>query len=79
MIYDRKVSNKLSFFGIRDSRGITQLVVDSRACGWGVLAAMRAVPEESTVLIEGSVRQRPAAQRRDVRSRMVYDTSKYSA
>lgn len=67
MIYDRKVSKKLSFFDIRDSHGTTQLVVDSRSCGVDVLSEMRNVPEESTVLVEGSVRRRPAAQQRDVR------------
>ncbi|KAI0637856.1 hypothetical protein C8Q77DRAFT_394845 [Trametes polyzona] len=61
-----KVSKKLSFFGIRDSHGTTQLVVDSRTCGPDVLAAMREVPEESTVLVEGTVRERPEAQRRNV-------------
>ncbi|KAI0370230.1 hypothetical protein BV20DRAFT_1019264 [Pilatotrama ljubarskyi] len=61
-----KVSKKLSFFGIRDSYGTTQLVVDSRTCGPDVLVAMREVPEESTVLVEGVVRQRPESQRRDV-------------
>ncbi|KAI0356589.1 hypothetical protein OH77DRAFT_1423519 [Trametes cingulata] len=61
-----KVSKKLSFFGIRDSYGTTQLVADARTCGPDVLAAMREVPEESTVLVEGVVRQRPESQRRDV-------------
>ncbi|KAL1946671.1 hypothetical protein VTO73DRAFT_14775 [Trametes versicolor] len=61
-----KVSKKLSFFDIRDSHGTTQLVVDSRSCGVDVLSEMRNVPEESTVLVEGSVRRRPAAQQRDV-------------
>ncbi|KAH9853711.1 tRNA synthetases class II-domain-containing protein [Lenzites betulinus] len=61
-----KVSKKLSFFGLRDSHGTTQLVVDSRTCGSDILATMRAVSEESTVLVEGIVRQRPEAQRRDV-------------
>ena len=61
------MSKKLSFFGLRDSYGTTQLVADARSCGPELLAAMRDVPEESTVLIEGVVRQRPEAQRRDVR------------
>ncbi|EIW61847.1 aspartate--tRNA ligase MSD1 [Trametes versicolor FP-101664 SS1] len=61
-----KVSKKLSFFDIRDSHGTTQLVVDSRSCGVDVLSEMRNVPEESTVLVEGSVRRRPTAQQRDV-------------
>ena len=60
------MSKKLSFFGLRDSYGATQLVADARACGPELLAAMRDVPEESTVLIEGVVRRRPEAQRRDV-------------
>ncbi|KAI0663087.1 hypothetical protein C8Q70DRAFT_491509 [Cubamyces menziesii] len=61
-----KVSKKLSFFGIRDSYGTTQLVADSRMCGPDILAAMREVPEESVVLVEGTVRPRPESQRRDV-------------
>ncbi|KAI0676923.1 hypothetical protein C8Q78DRAFT_1087030 [Trametes maxima] len=61
-----KVSKKLSFFGLRDSYGSTQLVVDSRTCGAEVLTAMREIPDESTVLVEGIVRQRPESQQRDV-------------
>ncbi|KAI0650079.1 tRNA synthetases class II-domain-containing protein [Trametes meyenii] len=60
------VSKKLSFFGLRDSYGTTQLVVDSRTCGADVHAAMREIPEESTVLVEGLVRHRPESQQRDV-------------
>ncbi|KAI9067615.1 hypothetical protein FKP32DRAFT_1672906 [Trametes sanguinea] len=56
----------MSFFGIRDSYGTTQLVVDARKCGPDVLAAMREAPEESTVLVEGIVTPRPESQRRDV-------------
>ncbi|KAI9001243.1 hypothetical protein BD414DRAFT_474078 [Trametes punicea] len=66
-----KVSKKLSFFGIRDCYGTTQLVVDARICGTEILAAMRDVPEESTVLVEGIVRQRPQSQRREVPSGQV--------
>ncbi|TBU32064.1 hypothetical protein BD311DRAFT_775614 [Dichomitus squalens] len=60
-----RVSKKLSFFGLRDSYGTTQLVADARSCSPELLAAMRDVPEESTVLVEGLVRQRPESQRRD--------------
>ncbi|KAI0751409.1 hypothetical protein C8Q80DRAFT_1157190 [Daedaleopsis nitida] len=63
-----KVSKKLSFFGLRDSTGTTQLVVDARICGAELMATMRDVPEESTVLVEGVVRARPESQRRDVPS-----------
>ncbi|KAI0773883.1 hypothetical protein C8Q74DRAFT_791548 [Fomes fomentarius] len=66
-----KVSKKLSFFGVRDSSGTIQLVVDARTCGPELLAAMRAVPEESTVLVEGTVRARPGSQQRDIPSGQV--------
>ena len=64
----RKLGKKLSFFGIRDSFGTTQLLVDARVCGAESLAAMRDVPEESTVLVRGVVSPRPESQRRSVRS-----------
>lgn len=73
----RKVSKKLSFFGIRDSYGTTQLVVDSRTCGPEILAAMRGVSEESIILVEGIVRQRPEAQRRDVSARLLNHVCTY--
>ncbi|OSC99221.1 hypothetical protein PYCCODRAFT_1518230 [Trametes coccinea BRFM310] len=66
LVHKGKVNKKMSFFGIRDSYGTTQLVVDARKCGADVLAAMREASEESTVLIEGIVTQRPESQRRDV-------------
>ncbi|KAI1792850.1 hypothetical protein LXA43DRAFT_1003500 [Ganoderma leucocontextum] len=61
-----KMSKKLSFFGLRDSYGTTQLVADARTLGPELLAAMRDVPEESTLLVEGVVRQRPESQRRQI-------------
>ena len=64
----RKVSKKLSFFGLRDSYGTTQLVADARTLGPELLAALRDVPEESTVLVEGVVRERPTSQQRNVRT-----------
>ena len=62
----RKVSKKLSFFGLRDSCGTTQLVADARTLGPELLASIRDIPEESTVLVEGVVRERPSSQQRDV-------------
>lgn len=62
-----KVSKKLSFFGLRDSHGTTQLVAEARTCGAESLAALGELSEESTVLVEGVVRQRPESQRREVR------------
>ncbi|KAM5535695.1 hypothetical protein V8D89_010682 [Ganoderma adspersum] len=61
-----KVSKKLSFFGLRDSYGTTQLVADARTLGPELLASMRDVPEESTVLVEGVVRERPSSQQRNI-------------
>ncbi|RDX53189.1 hypothetical protein OH76DRAFT_1433214 [Lentinus brumalis] len=61
-----QMSKKLSFFQLRDSYGATQLVADVRTCGEEVLAAMRKIPNGSTILIEGTVRVRPKGQRRDV-------------
>ncbi|KAF8138218.1 tRNA synthetases class II-domain-containing protein [Boletus edulis] len=49
---ERKISNRLSFFPIKDFSGITQLVVLSR------------VPVESSVLIHGRVSVRPTKDRR---------------
>ncbi|OBZ76532.1 Aspartate--tRNA ligase [Grifola frondosa] len=65
LVPKRKVNKNFSFLGIRDSFGTTQLVVDARVCGPELLAAMREVPEESTVLIEGIVRMRPESQQRE--------------
>ncbi|KAI0771909.1 hypothetical protein BD413DRAFT_623980 [Trametes elegans] len=53
-----QVGKKLAFFSVRDSGGATQLVVDARVCGPDVFAAMRDVPEESTVVVQGTVRKR---------------------
>lgn len=61
------MSKKFSFFQLRDSYGATQLVADVRTCGEEVLAAMRKIPNGSTILVEGTVRVRPKGQRRDVR------------
>ena len=61
------MSKKMSFFQLRDSYGATQLIADVRTCGEEVLNAMRKIPNESTVVVEGTVRVRPKSQRRDVR------------
>ncbi|KAH8113429.1 hypothetical protein DFH11DRAFT_1689564 [Phellopilus nigrolimitatus] len=56
----RKISNSLSFFSLKDSNGATQLVFNSHSpASSGVLDALAAVPVESVVLVQGSVRLRP--------------------
>ena len=65
--FPRQMSKKMSFFQLRDSYGATQLIADVRTCGEEVLNAMRKIPNESTVMVEGTVRVRPKSQRRDVR------------
>ena len=66
--YCRKMGKKLSFFGLRDSFGTTQLIADARVCGIESLTALREIPAESTVLVKGTVLARPESQRRSVRS-----------
>jgi aspartyl-tRNA synthetase len=62
----------MSFFSLKDSRGITQLVVRRSKKGGDPseqdsLAALSDVPVESIVLVEGVVKARPADARRAVR------------
>ncbi|KAH9951809.1 tRNA synthetases class II-domain-containing protein [Amylocystis lapponica] len=63
LLSERKVNKRLSFFSIRDSYGSTQLVVPASQIN-DVLARMRELPTESTVLVEGVVKVRPESQRR---------------
>jgi len=56
----------MSFFPIKDSSGITQLVVVRKGNPDHHLAALSDVPVESTIAIEGQVRVRPEQSRRDV-------------
>ena len=62
----RKISKSLSFFPLRDSYGITQLVVHRDQTNAQKLAALSAVPPESVVLIQGRVRSRPNHSKRSV-------------
>lgn len=55
----------MSFFPIKDSSGITQLVI-RKGSPDDHLAALSDVPVESTIVIEGQVRVRPEQSRRDV-------------
>ncbi|KAI6035436.1 tRNA synthetases class II-domain-containing protein [Pisolithus orientalis] len=67
LLPERKVSKAMSFFPIKDSHGVTQLVVRRKrdSCAGDHLAALSDIPVESTVLIEGEVRVRPQSSRRD--------------
>ncbi|KAL5527314.1 hypothetical protein ACEPAG_6105 [Sanghuangporus baumii] len=67
---ERKISNSVSFFSIRDSCGTTQLVVNRDSPQTTrVLDELANVPVESIVLIHGSVRLRPhKAQRKSDRT-----------
>ena len=55
----------VSFFPLKDSFGITQLVVNHSDIPSN-LSALSKVPVESTVLIEGTVSLRPPSARRPV-------------
>lgn len=55
----------MSFFPIKDSSGITQLVIHKKNVD-DHLAALSDVPVESTIAIEGQVRVRPEQSRRNV-------------
>jgi hypothetical protein len=55
----------MSFFPIKDSSGITQLVIHKENVD-DHLAALSDVPVESTIAIEGQVRVRPVQSRRNV-------------
>ncbi|KAH9943112.1 tRNA synthetases class II-domain-containing protein [Epithele typhae] len=63
-----KLGKKLSFYGLRDSHGTAQLIMDARVLGEDNLAAVRAISPESTVLVRGLVVARPESQRRSERS-----------
>ncbi|KAN0097690.1 tRNA synthetases class II (D, K and N) domain containing protein [Tylopilus felleus] len=62
LLPERKISNLLSFFPIKDSSGVAQLVV--RRNDKTHLAALSHVPVESAVLIQGRVSERPKKDRR---------------
>ncbi|GJJ07353.1 hypothetical protein Clacol_001554 [Clathrus columnatus] len=57
----------LSFYNIKDSFGITQLVVPG-ASQSHLREIMRGIPTESSVLIEGEVKHRPSSARRESQS-----------
>ncbi|KAI0347317.1 hypothetical protein BDW22DRAFT_1387456 [Trametopsis cervina] len=59
----RKVGKGFYFFPLKDSYGTVQLVVQSDADP-DMLALMRDVPVESTVVVEGVVHERPSNQKR---------------
>ncbi|KAI0699409.1 hypothetical protein BC835DRAFT_1405134 [Cytidiella melzeri] len=59
----RKVGKAFYFFPLRDSYGTLQLVVQSDADS-EMLALMRDIPVESTVLVQGTVHERPSHQKR---------------
>lgn len=59
------MSKTLSFFPIKDSSGITQLVVRKGHAN-AHLTALSELPVESTIAIEGEVLVRPEPSRRDV-------------
>lgn len=60
-----KVGKTLYFYPLKDSRGTIQLVVSSDVDA-EVFERMRSIPVESTVLIQGTVSERPAKQKRPV-------------
>lgn len=62
----RKLSKSLSFFPLKDSYGITQLVVHRDSANVEKFAALSDVPPESVVLIQGRVRSRPDHSKRTV-------------
>ncbi|KAF8524729.1 tRNA synthetases class II-domain-containing protein [Gautieria morchelliformis] len=62
---ERKVSNGLSFYTLKDSSGSTQLVVSGRQSS-GILELLRGIQPESSVLVEGEVKHRPLSSRRPV-------------
>ncbi|KAG6378484.1 tRNA synthetases class II-domain-containing protein [Boletus reticuloceps] len=61
---ERKISNRLSFFPIKDFSGTTQLVVRRDNHDQPVLSSLSRVPVESSVLINGRVSVRPTKDRR---------------
>ncbi|CCM03399.1 uncharacterized protein FIBRA_05530 [Fibroporia radiculosa] len=63
LLPERKVNHKLSFFNLRDSYGIVQLVVSAKE-DEALLAMMRKLPTESTVSLRGAVRMRAEGHRR---------------
>ncbi|KAJ7228879.1 tRNA synthetases class II-domain-containing protein [Mycena pura] len=63
LLPERKGGKHLSFFPLRDSLGITQLVVNHPE-GEANQPSLADVPVESTVLIEGTVLARPPAAKR---------------
>ncbi|KAH7887947.1 hypothetical protein F5I97DRAFT_2013398 [Phlebopus sp. FC_14] len=64
LLPERKVSNALSFFRIKDSSGITQLVVRRKQDNGDQLTHLSGVPVESALLIEGQVCVRPRQSQR---------------
>ncbi|KAF8559043.1 hypothetical protein OG21DRAFT_1480909 [Imleria badia] len=62
LLPERKISNVLSFFPIKDASGTAQLVV--RRNNLNHLASLSHVPVESSVLIQGRVSERPVKDRR---------------
>ncbi|KAI9574921.1 tRNA synthetases class II-domain-containing protein [Boletus coccyginus] len=63
LLPERKISNALSFFPIKDASGTAQLVV-RRNKHDAQLASLSHVPLESSVLIQGRVSERPEKDRR---------------
>lgn len=59
----RKVGKELYFFPLKDSHGTVQLVVPSEV-GKETLELISSVPVESTVLVQGTVSERPSKQKR---------------
>ncbi|KAG8218411.1 tRNA synthetases class II-domain-containing protein [Butyriboletus roseoflavus] len=68
LLPERKISNVLSFFPIKDSSGTTQLVVRRNPADHPDLPLLSHVPLESSVLIQGRVFERPKKDRRPVSS-----------
>lgn len=69
-----KVGKGFYFFPLKDSYGTVQLVVPSDADP-EMLALMRDIPLESTVLVEGTVHERPATQKRSVSTSRAADVA----
>ncbi|KAF8528865.1 tRNA synthetases class II-domain-containing protein [Hysterangium stoloniferum] len=62
---ERKVSKLLSFYTLKDSSGSAQLMVSGKQND-NILEFMRTIPPESSVLIEGEVKERPPSAKRSV-------------
>ncbi|KAH0839690.1 tRNA synthetases class II-domain-containing protein [Lanmaoa asiatica] len=64
LLPERKISNVLSFFPIKDASGTTQLVVRRNLNDHADLPSLSDVPVESSILIRGRVSERPNKDRR---------------